>query len=83
MKLVYFSWVREKTGLSHEIVTLPDGVATVAGLLDWLKARGDTYQVAFGDLKAIRVAVNQDHVEFDTPIGADDEVAFFPPVTGG
>ncbi|MHA1598038.1 MAG: molybdopterin converting factor subunit 1 [Alphaproteobacteria bacterium] len=83
MKLVYFAWVREKAGMSGEDVSPPDGVADVAALIDWLKGRGAGYADAFADLRLIRVAVNQHHVDFDHPVTAADEVAFFPPVTGG
>jgi molybdopterin synthase sulfur carrier subunit len=83
MKLVYFAWVREKTGMSEENITLPPEVTTVAHLIDWLVARGDNYQRAFGDLAVVRVAVNQEYVQFNTAVTEGDEVAFFPPVTGG
>jgi molybdopterin synthase sulfur carrier subunit len=83
VKLLYFAWVRQKIGRSEETVTVPPSVSTVAGLIDFLKARGEGYQAAFGDLKLIRCAVNQNHVPLDAPIAAHDEVAFFPPVTGG
>ena len=83
VKLVYFAWVREKAGLSTEDITPPDGVTDVGGLIDWLKGRGEGYADAFADLDTIRVAVNQHHVDFDHAVAAGDEVAFFPPVTGG
>jgi molybdopterin synthase sulfur carrier subunit len=62
---------------------LPDGVRTVAELIDHLSARGGGHADAFADRKRIRVAVNQEHVGFDTSVSNKDEVAFFPPVTGG
>ncbi|MBT4889034.1 MAG: molybdopterin converting factor subunit 1 [Rhodospirillales bacterium] len=83
MKLIYFAWVREKTGISEEDINLPSEVSTVSQLVEWLINRGDNYQSAFADLKVIKVAVNQDYVSFDTSIKDGDEVAFFPPVTGG
>jgi len=83
MKLVYFAWVREKTGLREEEASPPDSVSTVAQLIDWLISRGDNYKNTFEDLSVIRVAVNQEYVQFDSPVQAGDEVAFFPPVTGG
>jgi len=82
MKLVYFAWVREKVGTSVEDVTPPDDVTDVSGLIDWLRQRGG-YTDAFADLSMIRVAVNQSHVDFDHAVEAGDEVAFFPPITGG
>ncbi len=83
MKIIYFSWVRDKTGIGSEQLDPPASVTTVAGLVDWLKGRGDGYVQAFADPGIIRAAVNQQHVKFDHPISAGDEVAFFPPVTGG
>jgi len=83
VKLLYFAWLRERTGLAEEDVTLPDGVATVADLLDWLKGRGPGYAAALADLSAVRVAVNQDYARLDHAVADADEVALFPPVTGG
>lgn len=83
MTLLYFAWVRQKTGRGEEQLALPDGVKTVADLTAFLKARGGGYEEAFADLRRLRVAVNQDHSGFDTPLRDGDEIAFFPPVTGG
>ena len=83
MKVLYFAWVRQKVGHGEETVDAPRDVATVGALVAWLKARGGGYAEAFADPKRMRAAVNQDHVGFDAPIKAGDEVAFFPPVTGG
>lgn len=83
MKILYFAWVREKIGRGEEDIELPPGVTTVAGLIDWLCARGDGAATAFADLSVIRVAVNHEHVGVDHPVTTKDEVAFFPPVTGG
>lgn len=83
MKVLYFSWVRDRTGVGKEEISLPENITTVEELAGWLKAKGDGYAAAFADLSLIRVAVNHEHVKLDHPIGADDEVAFFPPVTGG
>jgi sulfur-carrier protein len=83
VKLVYFAWVRQKVGRGEETVELQRDVATVGALAAWLKARGGGYAEAFGDFKRVRAAVNQEHVDFAAPINAGDEVAFFPPVTGG
>ena len=83
MKLLYFAWVRQRTGVSEETVDVPDGVATIAELIDWLKTRDEGYEAAFGNLKLIRAAINQEHVDLDAPIKDAREVAFFPPVTGG
>jgi len=83
MKILYFAWIREKVGRAEEDVELPAGVTTVAELIDWLCARGEGATTAFADLSVIRVAVNHEHVGVDHPVMSGDEVAFFPPVTGG
>ena len=83
MKILYFAWVRQKIGISQEELRVPSSVIDVSSLVDFLKSRGEGYAAAFHDLKALRVAVNQQHSGFQTKIGPDDEIAFFPPVTGG
>ena len=83
MQILYFAWVRQKIGKGAETVDLPEGVETVAQLIDWLKAKGDEYAFAFEDLSAIRAAVDQTHQPLDASIKGAREIAFFPPVTGG
>ena len=83
MKLVYFAWVRERVGKPDEDVELPQGVATVADLVRWLKSRGEEYEHAFENEAVIRAAVDHVHVKPETVIAGAREVAFFPPMTGG
>ena len=83
MKLVYFAWLKAKVGHAEEEVAPPPEVTTVAGLMDWLQGRGGGYAEALADRAAIRVAVNQEYAKPGDPVKAGDEVAFFPPVTGG
>ena len=83
MKILYFSWVRDRIDLGNEEIVLPENVTTVEQLVNWLQSKGDGYASAFAGLSMIRVAVNQEHVKLGHPIGKNDEVAFFPPVTGG
>ncbi len=83
MTLLYFAWVRQKIGRAEEILDLPDDIATVRELTEYLRERGGGYGEAFAELARLRAAVNQEHVSFDAPIASEDEVAFFPPVTGG
>ncbi|MBT5050606.1 MAG: molybdopterin converting factor subunit 1 [Rhodospirillaceae bacterium] len=83
MQVLYFGWVRSKVGVSGEEIELPAEVTDVQTLISWLHERGGTYSEAFGDLSAIRVAVNQEMAELDTAIHTGDEVALFPPMTGG
>ena len=83
MTLLYFAWVREQIGRDAEEIALPTDVQTVAALLDWLRSRGGGYASALEDLSVIRVAVNQEFAAPDHAIADGDEIALFPPVTGG
>jgi molybdopterin synthase sulfur carrier subunit len=83
VKVLYFSWLRQHVGCSEETVTPPVEVRTVAHLISWLSARGEGHARALADPTRIRAAVNQVHVPFSAPIESADEVALFPPVTGG
>jgi molybdopterin synthase sulfur carrier subunit len=83
VKLLYFAWLKTKTGVAEEEVEPPAEVATVRDLLAWLRSRGPGYADALADLDAVRVAVNQDYARPGDPVGPGDEVALFPPVTGG
>jgi len=83
MRLLYFAWVKEKTGIAAEGVELPEDVATVAELIVWLKARGPEFANAFARSEVIRAAIDQTHVRHDAKIAGAREIAFFPPVTGG
>lgn len=83
MRLLYFAWVKEKTGIAAEDVALPETIATVAELIAWLKTRGPEFANAFDRAEVIRTAIDQAHVRHDARIGGAREIAFFPPVTGG
>ncbi len=83
LTILYFAWVRDRAGRGSETVTVPAGVTTVTGLIDWLRDRGGGPAAALADLDHVRVAVNADHAGLDAPLADGDEVAFFPPVTGG
>jgi len=83
MRILYFAWLRERVGLAEETVTPPSEVRDVASLLAWLRSRGGVYETALADLSMVRVAVNQDYARPEDPVAANDEVALFPPVTGG
>lgn len=83
MRLLYFAWLKTTTGHADEEVALPEGVSNVEGLIAWQRSRGGGYAEAFADDRTIRVAVNQEYAQPADPVAAGDEVAFFPPVTGG
>ena len=83
MTLLYFAWLRQTIGVAREDVALPAHVVDAAGVLRWLKGRGGGYARALADESAVRMAVNQAHAGPHTAVTDDDEVALFPPVTGG
>jgi sulfur-carrier protein len=83
VKLLYFAWGRQKTGKGEEALSLPAGVSTVNDLVHHLVSLGGGYGEAFAEPAKLRAAINQNHAGFDALVRDDDEVAFFPPVTGG
>lgn len=83
VRLLYFARLREVFAIGQETPVLPEGIDTLAALLDWLRARGGAWAEELATGRAYRVAINQDLVERDAPLGDNDEIAIFPPVTGG
>ncbi|MEM9277275.1 MAG: molybdopterin converting factor subunit 1 [Pseudomonadota bacterium] len=84
MKLVYFAWLRERLGINEEVVELPKDVETVANLFDWLKARDAVFADVFEHEAIIQVAINQKHErDRGASISTANEIALFPPMTGG
>jgi molybdopterin synthase sulfur carrier subunit len=83
LKVLYFASIREKVGRDAEEIDLPGGISTVAGLRGHLQSRGGAWADALAETKLLRMAVNQDMAKGTESIKAGDEVAFFPPVTGG
>jgi sulfur-carrier protein len=83
VRVLYFASIREKLGREAEDLELPAGVATIAALRAHLRSRGGAWADAMAEGKLLRAAVNQDMAQPAAVIKAGDEVAFFPPVTGG
>ena len=81
LDVLYFAWVRERIGLPRERVKTD--ALTVMDLVAELRAREDRYALAFADLRALRVAVDQRLAGYDAPLAGVREIAFFPPMTGG
>ncbi len=83
MKILYFSWIRERLGIGEETIDLPENVKTVDDFLGWLKTRGEEFEAVLEYPEVIRVAINQEHTEHEEAIGDAREIALFPPMTGG
>lgn len=83
MRVLYFAWIRSTIGRAEEDVSLPAGISDVAGLIDWLRTLSPAHAEALANSELVRVAVNQDYARPDDPVRPGDEVALFPPVTGG
>ena len=83
VKILYFSWIRERVGMGEETLGLPASVDTVAQLLIWLQGRNEQFAAALEFPEIIRVALDQQHTDHDQPVGSPREIALFPPMTGG
>ena len=83
VKLLFFAGLREQLGSSGEEIELPAGVTTLAGIREHLKSRGGNYERVFSGKALVRMALNQEMAQPTAPVKPGDEVAFFPPVTGG
>jgi molybdopterin synthase sulfur carrier subunit len=83
MQILYFAWVRERIGVAEERVDPPSDVRSVGALIVWLRARGTRYAEALADNARVRCAVNQEFASVEAAVQPGDEIAFFPPITGG
>ncbi|MFM7083933.1 MAG: molybdopterin converting factor subunit 1 [Hyphomicrobium sp.] len=79
----YFAWIREKIGCAEEKIIVPSNVETVGDLLNWLRRHGPQYELALSQPKLICAAIDKTHVKHDTSLSGAQEIALFPPVTGG
>jgi molybdopterin synthase sulfur carrier subunit len=83
VRLLFFASLRERLGAAGEELEVPSGINTVGALREHLRARGGAWSEVFAPTRNVRAAVNQDMVQPTAAVKAGDEVAFFPPVTGG
>jgi molybdopterin synthase sulfur carrier subunit len=83
MRVLYFALLRERIGLAEEDISPPNGVRTVADLVVWLRGRSEQHDAALANPAMVRVAVNQDYAQPSDAVRPGDEIALFPPVTGG
>ena len=83
MNILYFSWIKDKLGKTKENITIDENISSVAELITFLKSKDETYKEVFKDMSSIRVSINMETANMDDPISINDEIAFFPPMTGG
>ena len=83
MVIKYFSWIKEHIGKSEEQIVLPSHITNIIQLINYLNELDEKYNLIFEKKELIKIAVNKTYSSFDTNISNNDEIAFFPPVTGG
>ena len=83
MVVKYFSWIKEHIGKSEEVIDLPIGITTINELIIYLENLNENYRLAFEKKNLIKIAINKSYSSLDDKIDNNDEIAFFPPVTGG
>ena len=83
MKILYFSWIKDQIGKAEESLDIKDNIQTIEELVNFLKNINDNYKSVFTDVSSIKVSINMEIASFKDKINIEDEVAFFPPMTGG
>ena len=83
MKILYFSWIKDKIGKTHEDIEIKDNIKTIDDLIVYLMKSNESYEEVFKDTSSIKVSINMETADFKDQINNNDEVAFFPPMTGG
>mgnify|MGYP001425134942 FL=1 len=83
MVVKYFSWIKEHIGKSEEVIDLPIDITTIKELIIYLENLNENYRLAFEKKNLIKIAINKSYSSLDDKIDNNDEIAFFPPVTGG
>ena len=83
MKILYFAWLKAKLQMTEETLPWSEERSDTDSLVHWMKSRGPAFAEVFSDLEVVRIAVNQEYIVGNTALNENDEIAFFPPVTGG
>tara|TARA_B100000524_G_C23342248_1_gene258882 strand:+ start:177 stop:428 length:252 start_codon:yes stop_codon:yes gene_type:complete len=83
MKILYFSWIKDKLGKSQEMIQIDNNIKNVENLIEFLKNKNEDYMKVFNDTSSIKISINMEIASMNDNINDEDEVAFFPPMTGG
>ena len=83
MKILYFSWIKDGVGKNQEEITLDENIKTISDIIDFLIKIDQSYEKVLSDISSIRFFKNMNVVNIDEKISNNDEIAFFPPMTGG
>ncbi len=83
MKILYFSWIKDGIGKNREEIDIDESVKTISDLIDFLINKNEDYKKVFSDLSSVKFSKNMNLVSIDENINNNDEIAFFPPMTGG
>lgn len=83
LKLLYFAWLRNMTGVAEEEIEVPADTRHIHDLVAWLSGRSDGFAEAFSNINTVQCSLNLEYVELHAELKDGDEVGFFPPVTGG
>ncbi len=83
LTLLYFAWMKDRVGHASETFDRPEHVTTLSGLIDHLKSVSPGHADAFSNPSLVRAAIDQTHADLESDITEAQEIAFFPPVTGG
>ena len=83
MKILYFSWIKDTIGKTSEEINVSGDIDTISKLISFLIQKNQNYKEAFSDLETIKCSINMETANINDKIKNDDEVAFFPPMTGG
>ena len=83
MKILYFAWIKKSLQISEETINPPKNIKNVKSLIQWMSLKRKKHKEVFLKIKSIRIAINHQVVDINKKIKKNDEIAFFPPFTGG
>ena len=82
-KIRYFAWVRSRLDRAEDTIAVPAGGTNLRDIAKQLQSLSDAHGVIFERPEVLKVAINKEYADLDDAVQPGDEVAFFPPVTGG